>query len=88
MKAKYTSWEDFIKSEFDLLECYPKNFYIEKGRIVFTISSDGVDYYCSGSECYVTDIYFNPETQLKNQCDFDSFYMFEIGNKSNCICNW
>ena len=86
--AKYTNWEDFIKSGSALLQQIPKNFYLEKGAMVFTITLNGADYYCSGRECEVSDMYFDPTKELKYQCDFDNFLMFEKGNASNQICNW
>lgn len=88
MKVKYNSWDDFVASNDELLSCLPIGFYIEKGNLNFYIELDGKKYWCSGSECCVSDTYFNPSQEIRHQCEFDSFHVFEIGDESNAICKW
>ena len=86
--SKYKSWEDFINSDDELLRCLPMEFYVEKGNFNFVVEASGKKYFCSGAECNISDIYFNPRESLKHNCEFDSFYMFECENQQNTICNW
>tara|TARA_Y100000034_G_C6720155_1_gene318586 strand:+ start:270 stop:533 length:264 start_codon:yes stop_codon:yes gene_type:complete len=86
--AKYNKWEDFVNSGDEILKCKPLGFYIEKGNLNFYLDCDGKRYWCTGSECNVSDIYFDPQLTIKDQCEFNSFYMFETGNEKNQICNW
>jgi len=86
--AKYTKWEDFVKSNESILQAKPFNFYIEKGILNFCVESEGMRYFCTGSECYVSDIYFDANIKLKDQCEFDNFWMVEVDNQKNVLCNW
>ena len=87
MKGKFESWEDFVKSDSNLLLMKPFDSYIEKGTISFWIESDGVKYFGSGSHCYVSSYYWDENVALKEQCDFDNFTLTESGT-SNWVCNW
>jgi hypothetical protein len=86
--VKYTTWEEFLASKEPILNSFPIEFYIEKGNLNFVVESEGKRYFCTGAECNVSDIYFNPKIELKHQCEFDSFYIFECDNQSNEICKW
>lgn len=84
----FKSWIDLYKSESELLNQKCLDMDMSDGNITFTVEFEGVKYFCSGSFNYIRSYYWDHEGLLKNNCEFDTFYMFESGNPSNVICNW
>lgn len=85
--AKYKSYDDFVLSNDNLLECKPLNFYIDGGQINFIIECDGIDFYGVGTHELMSDMLFQLGLSFKEQCKFKHLYMINKQTEE-VVCDW